>query len=70
MGAKVILIVPPEEGFGDEGAGEDIPGDATLNFNIEIIGKSVAPNVFEEFDTDKNGVISKEEFSSWFENVN
>ena len=35
-GAKATLIIPPEEGYGDRGAGGDIPGGATLNFDVEV----------------------------------
>ena len=36
-GAKAILIIPPEMGYGDRGAGRDIPGGATLNFDVEVV---------------------------------
>jgi FKBP-type peptidyl-prolyl cis-trans isomerase len=35
-GAKVVLVIPPELGYGDRGAGADIPGGAILNFDVEV----------------------------------
>ena len=32
IGAKATLVIQPEFGYGDGGAGADIPGGATLNF--------------------------------------
>lgn len=37
VGSQVLLVIPPEMGYGAEGAGEDIPGDATLVFVVDII---------------------------------
>ena len=36
-GAKAILVVPPDMGYGDRGAGSAIPGGATLNFDVEVV---------------------------------
>merc|ERR1740127_405264 len=36
-GAKATLVIPPEMGYGDDGAGDDIPGGATLNFDVEVV---------------------------------
>ena len=30
------MVVPPELGYGRRGAGEDIPGGATLKFYLEV----------------------------------
>jgi len=39
-GAKATLVIPPEMGYGDMGAGGDIPGGATLNFDVEVMSIS------------------------------
>jgi peptidylprolyl isomerase len=36
-GSRVLLTIPPELGYGDGGAGEDIPGGATLVFVVDIV---------------------------------
>jgi len=42
-GAHATLVIPPEMGYGEEGAGEDIPGGATLNFAVEVVSVGEAP---------------------------
>ena len=55
-GEKRVLIIPPEMGYGDRGAGADIPGGATLNFEVECLSIGGAqpaapqPNIFEVYD--------------------
>lgn len=72
-GAKATLVIPPAEGYGDSGAGADIPGGATLNFAVEVVDVSSEgppePNFFEQIDTDGNGVISKEEVEAYFKQM-
>eukprot|EP00966_Prymnesium_polylepis_P125898 2911175-Prymnesium_polylepis.2 len=36
VGAKAVLTIPPEMGYGGQGAGADIPGGATLSFDVEV----------------------------------
>lgn len=38
VGGKRRLLVPPELGYGKQGAGEAIPRDATLLFEVELVG--------------------------------
>jgi FK506-binding protein 2 len=42
-GEQRKLVIPPDMGYGDQGAGEKIPGGATLVFEAELLGiKGVA----------------------------
>ena len=69
VGEKRTLIIPPELGYGDHGAGSDIPGGATLHFTVECLSISEAPkepNLFIEIDTDKSKDLTKEEIGAWF----
>lgn len=42
IGSQVMIVVPPELGYGDEGQGT-IPGGATLVFVVDILGVQDAP---------------------------
>jgi hypothetical protein len=73
LGEKKELVIPPELGYGERGAGKDIPPNATLRFEIDIVGINdqvlkveSAPNVFKEMDADNDGKISYEEMAAWF----
>lgn len=39
IGSKWKVFIPSEIGYGDNGAGQDIPGGATLIFEMELLGK-------------------------------
>ena len=38
VGSRVMLVIPPELGYGAQGSGENIPGDSTLVFVIDVLG--------------------------------
>jgi len=44
-GAKVTLVMSPDYGYGDDGAGIDVPGGATLNFDVEVMDIRDEPQV-------------------------
>ena len=57
-------------GYGGQGAGGDIPGGATLNFDVEVVGHSndapPEPNLFADLDTNEDGKLTKEEVLEFF----
>jgi len=69
-GAKATLIIPPEMGYGAAGAGDAIPGGATLNFDVEVVDISDKEpdqaNLFEMLDEDGDGKLSLEEIEAFF----
>jgi len=69
-GAKATLILPPDYGYGDGGAGADIPGGATLNFDVEVIeigdDAPPQPNLFTQIDTNEDGKLDKDEVKAYF----
>eukprot|EP00092_Neocalanus_flemingeri_P052589 GFUD01061543.1.p1 GENE.GFUD01061543.1~~GFUD01061543.1.p1 ORF type:complete len:220 (+),score=74.74 GFUD01061543.1:29-688(+) len=67
-GEKRKLTVPAALGYGDQGAGDDIPGGATLLFDVELIRIEEGPapvNVFKQIDIDSDMALSRDEISSY-----
>mgnify|MGYP006078934535 CR=1 FL=1 len=71
-GEKRTLVIPSDMGYGDNGAGADIPGGATLKFEVECVKVGTAadrppvPNIFSEIDANSDNELSEEEFAAWF----
>ncbi|KAH8401931.1 hypothetical protein KR009_008724 [Drosophila setifemur] len=64
VGEKRKLTIPPQLGYGDQGAGNVIPAKATLLFDVELINIGNAPpttNVFREIDENADKQLSREE---------
>lgn len=40
VGSQVMLVVPPDKGYGDKGSGDTIPGGSTLVFVVDILAAS------------------------------
>merc|ERR1719312_1523355 len=69
-GDKRKLIIPAEMGYGKDGAGDVIPPDATLFFDVECLEIGDAPpqpNIFKIIDSDADNQISKQEILTYLE---
>jgi len=69
IGEKRDLVIPAALGYGDSGAGDDIPGGATLHFEVECMGISEGKepeNLFKTIDADESGDLTGEEVNAWF----
>jgi hypothetical protein len=69
---KRQVVIPPALGYGHRGT-KSIPGDATLDFEIELLAIQdptkvrKRPNVFRDMDRNNDGAITYEEMQYWFE---
>lgn len=69
-GDKRKLTIPSDKAYGKAGAGDVIPPDATLLFDVELLELQDAPpqvNVFKAIDKDEDNKLSKEEVLTYIQ---
>ena len=70
VGEKRKLLIPPELGYGDRGAGEIVPGGMMLCFNVELLNIEEGPlpvNLFKQMDSDSDNVLSRDKVSNYLQ---
>lgn len=68
IGEKRRLHVPSHLAYGDKGAGERIPPNAALVFEVELVNITDSPppvNVFKMIDANDDSMLSREEVSEY-----